>query len=100
MNASPHKASNTPSLGLRLLKALLVLLLSFGGLLLIAKLFPLPKGMGLQYVAHPFWAMVGIVLATIGYLISAFVRPLSESKSFWIALIASLGWSLLIFTSA
>ncbi|MEM7369224.1 MAG: hypothetical protein AAF587_11540 [Bacteroidota bacterium] len=95
-----NKQTHTPSIGIRLLKALLVLLLSLGGLFLISRIFPLPRGMGLQYVAHPLYALGGIVLATVGYLITAFVKPVNETKAFWISLTASLGFSLLIFTSA
>lgn len=66
--------------------------------MLIAKvLFPLPKGMGFQYVMHPIFALGGIVLAAMGYVIMAFVRPETESKVFWLALISTLAFSTLIF---
>lgn len=100
MQLFSNKHTDPPSIGVRLLKGLIVLLLSIGGLFLIARLFPLPKGMGLQYVAHPVWALGGAALATLGYLIAAFARPIYEAKAFWMALLASLGFSLLIFTSA
>jgi len=54
-----------------ILKAILLLVIEVGIMLLIGQLFPLPKGQGLQYVAHPFWALVFSLLSVIPYALGA-----------------------------
>ena len=79
------------------LKAILLLVLEVGTLMLIGRLFPLPKGQGLQYVAHPFWALVFSLLSVIIYGIGAGRNPKQQWIWFLGAFAASSAIHLLIF---
>ncbi|MEL6650167.1 MAG: hypothetical protein AAFQ87_05095 [Bacteroidota bacterium] len=81
------------------LLALLLLILEFGSLLLVGKLFPLPKGQGLQYVAHPFWALVGSCLTVIAFVVMMARQPDRRWRWFIGAFLLSLLIHLLIFVN-
>lgn len=81
-------------------KMLLIAALNIGGVFLAAKLLPLPKGEGLAYVAHPFFALVFGLLAAVVYFILSWIWPVYERKLLIGALVASLLISLLIFGTA
>lgn len=70
------------------------------GLWAVARLWPLPKGQGLAYVAHPFWALIGGGLSAVGALIACLKQP--ARWGWWLAGALALTWgiSALIFLSA
>ncbi|MEL7531023.1 MAG: hypothetical protein AAFN10_06935 [Bacteroidota bacterium] len=80
-----------------ILKAFLLLLLEIGLLILISRLFPLPKGQGLQYVAHPFWALIFSLLSVIIYGVAAGRKASQQWIWFFSALGLSTAIHLLIF---
>ncbi|RMG72894.1 MAG: hypothetical protein D6722_04560 [Bacteroidetes bacterium] len=80
------------------LKTLVLLVLGIAGVFLAARLFPLPKGQGLAYVAHPFLALMGGVVTGIVYLIVGLAKVKAENQVFWGGLLASLAWSLAVFS--
>lgn len=84
---------------LHLGKTVLVIVLSFGILFLVAKIFPLPKNQGLAYVAHPFYALGGNLLAGIVYFVLSVSKRFSDNWLFWICVGGSGLLSLLIFTA-
>lgn len=98
----PEKTGNNKGKrGLMLLaKMLLAAAINIAGVFVIAKVFPLPQGQGLAYVAHPFFALVFGLLAAAAYFIGAWVRPLFEKRAFLLAIAASWLVSLLIFVSS
>lgn len=96
-----NKENSTAKRGLMLLaKMLVVALLNIGGVFLVARLLPLPKGQGLAYVAHPFFALAFGLLAAVAYFILSWIWPGYERRLWIGALAASLLISLLIFGTA
>ncbi|MEO0468743.1 MAG: hypothetical protein AAF206_03910 [Bacteroidota bacterium] len=78
--------------------AVLLSVCGFGIMLMIAKAFPLPRGQGLAYVAHPIWGLAGIGLTALVYLLGVNRRP--QRIWYWFAggLLITLLWSLFVFT--
>ena len=98
---SEGAGNNKGKRGLLLLaKMLLVAALNVGSVFLVARLLPLPKGQGLAYVAHPFFALVFGLLVAVAYFILSWIWPMHERWLFIGALIASALISLLIFGTA
>ena len=96
---NPFVATSTPlSPGWVILKTVLLLVGTILGVFLAARLFPLPKGQGLAYVAHPFLALAGGGILSVVYLILGLAKSPGENKVFWWGLGISLGWSLLVFS--
>ena len=80
-----------------ILKAILLLALEIGLMWIISQVFPLPKGQGLQYAAHAFWALLFSLITVIVYAIGAGLRPPKQWIWFFSALGISVGLHLLIF---
>ncbi len=78
----------------------LVTALGIAGVFAAAWLWPLPKGQGLAYVAHPFYALVGCGAAAIGAAVASIVYP--DQWLWWTAGGLALTWciSALIFFTA
>lgn len=93
----------SPGLSPRL-RALLVFLLVAGlgvaGLFAVAQWWPLPKGQGLAYVAHPFWALIGAGGAALVALLGCLTQP--QRWYMWLIATTGASWliSALIFLSA
>lgn len=83
-----------------LLKMLLVVAINIAGVFVMAKTFPLPKGQGLAYVAHPFFALVGGALAGVAYFVLSWVWKSRELLLLFLAIVASWFFSFLIFYTA
>ncbi|MEM7658802.1 MAG: hypothetical protein AAF399_21945 [Bacteroidota bacterium] len=96
---NPFASASTPlSPGWVILKMILLLIATIMGVFLAAKLFPLPKGQGLAYVAHPFFALAGGGIISVVYLILGLTKSPGENKVFWWGLGISLAWSMLVFS--
>lgn len=94
---------SNPSSGKRalilLLKLVLVAAINLIGVFVMAKLFPLPKGQGLAYVAHPFFALMGGLFTAVVYFILSWMRPRYERILLVAAIAISWLISLLIFAT-
>ncbi len=88
----------------RILKAMLILILvaglGFGGVFAAAWMWPLPKGQGLAYVAHPFLALIGCAVAAIAAAVAGVFYP--EQWGWCLAGGLALTWSIsaMIFMTA
>lgn len=83
-----------------LLKLVLVAAINLIGVFVIAKLLPLPKGQGLAYVAHPFFALVAGMLSAVAYFILSWIWPQHERTLLAAAIGISWLISFLIFATA
>ena len=80
------------------LLAVLLFICGFGIMFVVARIFPLPKGQGLAYVAHPLWGLAGILLTSVVYVIGVNSRPERIWRWFAGGAVAILLWSLFVFT--
>jgi hypothetical protein len=96
-----NTGNNNAKRGLMLFaKMLMVAALNIGGVFVVARLLPLPKGQGFAYVAHPFFALAFGLLAAVAYFILSWIWQKYERRLLIGALVASGLFSLLIFGTA
>lgn len=95
---SPSPPRTAKRLGLLFLKGIGILAINIGLLFVIAKIFPLPKGQGFQYVAHPLWAIIFGIVSAVGFVLIAFFTNNNERNVFIGAIAGSGLISLFIFT--
>ena len=98
MSQPPSSPRTAKRFGILFLKGIGILAINIGLLFIIAKIFPLPKGQGFQYVAHPLWALIFGLIAAVGFILVAFFTKNSEWKVFLTAVVCSGLISLYIFT--
>lgn len=74
---------------------LLVAVAAFLGLMLLAWVWPLPKGQGLAYAAHAVLALGGGAISALGFLIANLIKPESSRK--WLLMAITIAWAISLF---
>lgn len=88
----------------RILRGVIILVvvtvLGIAGIYVSAWLWPLLRGQGFAYVAHPFFALVGCGVGAIGAAVASIFYP--NHSGWWLAVGLALTWgiSALIFVAA
>lgn len=71
---------------------LLVAVMAFLGLMLLAWVWPLPRGQGLAYAAHAVLALGGGAVSALGFLIANLVQPQRSRK--WLIIAIVVAWTI------
>lgn len=74
---------------------LLVAVAAFLGLMLLAWIWPLPKGQGLAYAAHAVLALGGGAVSALGFLVANLVKPQDSQK--WLIMAIAVAWAISVF---